>query len=434
MRILIAEDDLVSRKLLQGTLTRWGFEPVVCVDGNEALAELQRSDSPVLAILDWMMPFIDGIEVCRRLRQAPTSQPKYIILLTAKAQRDDIIRGLEAGADDYVTKPFDPKELKARLSVGIRIIGLQADLAEKVGALEVALGRLSQVQQSQKLEAIGRLASGVAHEINTPMQYIGDNIRFIESSWGALSPALQVLVDLPNRLRACEDPMDLAALVESLIDQADLTFSQREIPSAVSQSLEGVKRVTRIIRAMRDFSHPCDNHKCDVDLNRAIEATITVARNEWKYVADVETHFDAELPLVFCLPAEIQQVILNLIVNAADAIKDVVGKSEERGLIAISTARNDDAVEIRLSDTGRGIPKDIQDKVFEPFFTTKDIGQGTGQGLAIARSIVVQQHGGKIWFETEPGKGTTFVIHLPLQEKKEASGEPIFETANTACR
>jgi len=274
-----------------------------------------------------------------------------------------------------------------------------------------------QLRQSQKLEAIGTLAAGIAHEINTPTQFIGDNLRFLAEAFtdiDRLNNSFQKSLELLKKESQC---VDIVRDLEVAIDKADIDYLREEIPSAVSQSLDGIERVTSIVRAMRDFAHPGPEGKTPMNLNSMIESTVTVARNEWKYVADVETEFDDTLPLVPCIPGEINQIILNLIVNAAHAIADVVGKdSAEKGNIRIATGIEGDMAIVRVSDTGTGIPVEIRDRIFDPFFTTKDVGKGTGQGLAIARSVIVEKHGGKIDFESAEGEGTTFTIQLPLED------------------
>jgi len=198
-------------------------------------------------------------------------------------------------------------------------------------------------------------------------------------------------------------------------EEADLTYLLREVPQAMAQALEGVGRVSKIVKAMKEFSHPGSEGKCAIDLNHAIETTIAVARNEWKYVADVKTCFAADLPPVPCLAGEFNQVILNLLMNAAQTMGDVVKKgSAAKGTITISTKCEDDWVEVQIQDTGAGIPEEVRSRIFEPFFTTKEVGKGTGQGLALAHAVIVKKHDGKIWFESEVGKGTTFFLRLPL--------------------
>jgi signal transduction histidine kinase len=219
-------------------------------------------------------------------------------------------------------------------------------------------------------------------------------------------------------LQACRQgapTTELLPAVQLAADTVDVEFVSREIPKGLGQALEGVDRVARIVRAMKEFSHPGAEEKTPTDLNHLIESTITVSRNEWKYVADLATDFDPELPPVPCLPGQLNQVILNLLVNAGHAIAEVVGDGlQARGCIRVSTRREDEWAEIRVSDTGGGIPEGIRDRVFEPFFTTKEAGIGTGQGLAIAHSVVVSKHQGSIRFETQPGQGTTFILRLPL--------------------
>ena len=201
----------------------------------------------------------------------------------------------------------------------------------------------------------------------------------------------------------------------TLLGNTDLGFLREEIPKALEQSADGVQRISGIVRAMKEFSHP-SQEKTPVDLNRAIQSTITVASNEWKYVAEIKTELDPRLPMVECLPGEFNQVILNMIVNAAHAIGDVVGDGGNgKGTITVSTRQRDGWAEVRIADTGAGIPAQIRDRIFDPFFTTKEVGKGTGQGLALAHNVVVKQHGGTISLESEVGKGTCFTIRLPLR-------------------
>jgi PAS domain S-box-containing protein len=271
-----------------------------------------------------------------------------------------------------------------------------------------------QLRQAQKLESIGQLAAGIAHEINTPTQFIGDNTRF-------LTEAFRDLSELRERFRSLEQAAQeqglnpqLLAQVEQTKKKIDLDYLEKEIPVALEQSLEGIERVAKIVQAMKDFSHPGTEEKSLVNINRAIESTVTVARNTWKYVADLDLQLDPSIPAIPCLPGEFNQVILNLVVNAAHAIADVVGEdSGPKGRITISTAMVGGNAEIRIHDTGGGIPDQIRDRIFDPFFTTKPVGKGTGQGLAITRTVIVDKHGGTIAFDTRLGEGTTFILTLP---------------------
>jgi PAS domain S-box-containing protein len=293
--------------------------------------------------------------------------------------------------------------------VVVRYEGMSEDITERRALRE-------QLLQAQKLESVGQLAAGIAHEINTPTQYIGDNVRFLKDAFEDLK---SLLASYERRLSASGmGGSSPAALEETAAEGIDVGYLLDEVPKAIDQSLEGVGRVSALVNAMKEFSHPDTREKAPMDLNRAIAATITVARNEWKYVADMETHFDSSLPPVPCHTGEINQVVLNLIVNAAHAIGDAARQGgRQRGTITIETHRCVEWAEIRITDTGTGIPEEVRTRVFDPFFTTKEVGKGTGQGLAIARSVVVDKHGGSLQFETEEGTGTTFIVRLPYDGK-----------------
>jgi PAS domain S-box-containing protein len=335
---------------------------------------------------------LEGVRRCRALQRA-------IELDNVKFTRADQTNGL-------LRLTVSPFQLSSADDLGVLILG--QDITDR-RLLE------SQLAQAQKLEAIGQLAAGIAHEINTPTQYVSDNTRFLQEAFHDLATLLQQYEAVCQAARAACLTDDHLRAVEALMANIDAPYLRDEIPLAIQQSLEGLERVATIVRAMKDFSHPGGEEKVAADLNKAIESTITVARNEWKYVADMVVDFDPKLPHVPCFLGDINQVILNIMVNAAHAIGDLVAVGTlSKGTITVQTRRVDEMVEIRIKDTGGGIPEAIRSKIFDPFFTTKEVGRGTGQGLAIAHSVVVEKHGGTISFETEIGRGSTFIVRLPI--------------------
>ncbi len=284
-------------------------------------------------------------------------------------------------------------------------------------ALEELQAAQAEMLQGQKMEAIGALASGIAHEINTPIQYVGDNVRFIGDASNDILAVLQASGQAVAEYQDESLRPETMAMLAAALDDADVEFLFEELPAAVEQALEGVDRVAAIVRAMKDFAHPGSDELAPVDINHAIATTVTVSKNEWKYVADLETDLDPAVGMVPALSGPLNQVILNLIVNAAHAIEDKGG--EGKGLIRITTARDDVYAVISVSDTGCGIPAEIRDRIFEPFYTTKDVGRGSGQGLAIAHQVIVDRHRGRIDVESEVGVGTTFHLRIPLHPEEE---------------
>lgn len=273
-----------------------------------------------------------------------------------------------------------------------------------------------QMRNLQKMESIGHLAAGIAHEINTPTQYVGDNTRFFRDSFESIRDVLRSYHELLDAAEHNAITPELLNSVEKTIEEADLEYRMEQIPQAIHETLEGVERVAKIVRSMKEFSHPGGKEKAAANLNSAIESTVSVARSEWKYVADVTLELQPDLPPVLCFVGEFNQVILNLIINGAHAIGDVVKDTGAKGSITVSTRRDGDYVEVRVTDTGAGIPEAIRPHVFEPFFTTKEVGRGTGQGLSVAYNSIVQQHGGSIHFVSEVGRGTMFVVRLPINQ------------------
>jgi two-component system cell cycle sensor histidine kinase/response regulator CckA len=382
MKILIAEDNLFSRIALEATLTEWGYEVAAAEDGARAWDILQEPDAPRLAIIDWMMPGLDGIELCRRVRAAKRASPTYLILLTARGDKQDIVTGLQAGADDYLTKPFDREELRARLQVGLRIVGLQSELARRVQDLEHALSG------AQKLETIGRLAGGVAHDFNNLLTVILGSTDFLLND-----PQLQDWQrDMVGMIRQSGERG--AALTRQL-----LAFSRRQILVPQVLPLNGlIGEMAKLLRVLVGESV--------------------------RLVLDLKAAPD----LIEADGGQIEQVLLNRAVNARDAMPS-------GGTLTISTANAEPSdpgpagtagtrpqVVLAVADTGCGMDDAVQAHLFEPFFTTKQPGHGTGLGLATVYGVV-RQSGGSIRVQSAVGRGTTFFIHLPGVVKRVAADE-----------
>jgi PAS domain S-box-containing protein len=305
--------------------------------------------------------------------------------------------------------------LRDASGVIIGTFGLASDITAQKQSEAERLALQVQLNQAQKLESIGRLAAGIAHEINTPSQFVSDNISYVSRSMADIERLLAAHGGIVAYLEKSGPlPPEVEALLQPIrkIKQARL---RQEVPAALADASDGMGRITKIVRAMKSFSHPGGDEMTLTDLNQAIDSTLIVCRNEWKYIADLETDFAPDLPTVPCLRGDFNQVILNLVVNAAHAIADVVAQTPgTKGRITVSTRAEGDWVEVRISDTGTGIPESARPHLFEPFFTTKPVGKGTGQGLALARSVIVDRHKGSLTFETELGRGSTFILRLPL--------------------
>ncbi|GAU08757.1 hybrid sensor histidine kinase/response regulator [Desulfoplanes formicivorans] len=372
-----------------GTVLQWNpvAESVLGIPAEEVIGKpLQDID------LDW------DREVLVRTMNQCLEQEEHIRLKSMTFHRAD---GYE-GVLGLTVTPLSSGPVAQR-----SLLLMGADITERLN-LE------TQLSHARKLESVGQLAAGIAHEINTPTQYISDNTHFFKDSFEDIREVVGAYRQLFDACAERDVEPALREHIEEALEEADWEFLEEEIPQAIDQSLEGLERVADIVRSMKDFSHPGTKEKTVTDINRALASTITVSRNVWKYVADLEENFDEALPPITCLPGEINQVFLNLITNAAHAIGDKVGDgSQGKGRITVTTRHDDAWVDVLIADTGAGIPEHIAHRVFDPFFTTKEVGRGTGQGLNICRMIVVEKHGGEIDFTTRPGEGTTFVVRLP---------------------
>jgi signal transduction histidine kinase len=374
VKILIADDNPFYRHVLEAALTEWSYEVLSAADGEAAWDVLRGKDPPKLAILDWVMPGLDGLEVCRRVRAMSRAQPTYIILLTAKGGKENVITGLAAGADDYVSKPFDREELQARLQTGLRIVGLQANLADRVRELEGALSG------AQKMEAVGRLAGGVAHDFNNLLTVILGNCDLLLHEQG-----------LAERQRESIQMIKSSGERGATLTRQLLAFSRKQVLAPIVLQLNALetnleKMLGRLIG---------ENHHLTTSLDPDL----------WPVRAD---------------PGQLEQVIRNLVVNARDAMPRggqitlttanvEIGDNGPRGLFTVPPGPY---VLLEVSDTGCGMDEPTQARIFEPFFTTKPVGKGTGLGLATVYGIV-KQSGGYVQVESEPGRGTAFRIYLP---------------------
>ena len=399
MKILVAEDDHISRMFLQKMLVAMGHDVVCCEDGREAWETFTKQKFKMV-ITDWMMPRMDGLALCRQIRQKKSEDYVYIIILTAKDQKTDAIKGLDAGADDYITKPLDPAELGARIQVGQRIFELED--ARKNANL--------QILQSEKMASVGQLAAGVAHEINNPTGFVSSNLKSLLNYIGDIDKLFVQYRDFIRVVGENEQISPAASerikTITDLEARLEIDFVLDDIKDLIEESREGTERIKKIVQDLKDFAHPGDDKIKAVDINKGIRTTLNVVWNELKYKAVVEKEL-ADIPLVSGYPQQLNQVFMNILVNAAQAI-------EEKGTIKIATRLVEGKAEIAFSDTGRGIDPEHMPKLFDPFFTTKEIGKGTGLGLHVAYNII-QKHNGTIDVESEVGRGTTFRILIPCE-------------------
>ncbi|MDH5671708.1 MAG: ATP-binding protein [Myxococcales bacterium] len=424
------------------------FELDSAYQGKDGLALVEQAVEAgqpyALAFVDVRMPpGWDGIETVSRLWEVDSALE--VVICSAYSDYPWSQIASQFGRTDrllILKKPFDGIEVvqlahaltrkwALQRAVQIRAEQLEALVQERTLELQASNDRLAQemherekmeaeLRLAQKLESVGQLAAGIAHEINTPMQYISDNTHFLKDSFDALIEVVQAYQPVIDAADGSDS--ELVRYARGEADSASLDYLRENVPNALDMTLEGINNVSRIVQAMKNFSHAGSDELVPTDLNAALEAAVTISRNEWKYVADVEIDCDESLPMVPSLGAEIHQVFLNIIINAAHAVGDV-GRVNggKKGTVRVASRVVGPYAEISIGDSGTGIPEAVRDKVFDPFFTTKEVGKGTGQGLSIARSVVVDRHAGQLDFESESGKGTTFFIRLPLE--RHASSE-----------
>lgn len=388
--ILIVDDEPFNLDLLEQELDD-EYAVVRAENGVEAL-EKAESENPDLILLDIRMPEMDGLEAVRKLRESAKHVTTPVIMLTAQSTTEEKVEGLDAGADDYITKPFDPDDLHARIRSNLRIGRLQRELAEERNELKQALDdlRAAEVQlvHSEKMAGLGKLVAGVAHELNNPIGFIYANMGHFQRYVGQLREMCEV-----------------SALSGEAAEKAKKTFST--LDRLVESCSNGAQRIKEIVLGLRAFSRLDEAERKTVDLHEGIDSTLTLLEHHMKDPITVAKDY-GDLPLVECMPGQLNQVFMNLLTNAVDAV-------EGEGEVVITTrTEGDEHVSIGIRDTGAGIPDDVRSRIFEPFYTTKDVGKGTGLGLSISYGIV-EKHGGSIAVESAAGEGTTFVVRLPVR-------------------
>lgn len=422
-RILVVDDEERNLKLLIVCLAHEGYETATACSGLEAL-QTTASFRPDLILLDIMMPEMDGFEVCRKLKENADTAHIPVIMVTALDDRASKIRGLEAGAEDFLGKPVDRAELLVRVrnllqikkltdflkdhnrllenEVEARTVELREALQEATAARRELEETTTRLLESEKLASLGLLAAGIVHEINNPTAYVSANLNALQGHAGRLADffsALAALAALAGKNAALQE--ELASLRREM--KVDRLIA--DLPALIAESLDGMERIRQIVRNLRLFARQDEAASTLADLNECLARALAITRNEWKYVAEIREEF-GELPPVRCFPQQLTQVFINLLVNAAQAIQG-------RGEIRVRSWRIDSGVHVSISDSGCGMSQEILSRIFTPLFTTKEPGMGTGLGLSISREIVTK-HKGAITVDSKVGEGTTFTVSLPL--------------------
>ena len=429
-RVLVVDDDPILRTHLKRLTSKFVSEVEVAADGAEGLARWHQW-RPDVVVTDIFMPGMNGLEMSQAIKAEDSDA--QIVVITADKESETLLHALSIGVERYITKPVDmhllidaiskclrdrqqTEELRLTRHVAALTEALQEQLEERK-LVEEALRREkseqqtliqrleeahNQLLQSEKMASIGQLAAGVAHEINNPIGYVNSNL-------GSLQKYVEALLRLIAAYEKYEADLsqEHAESLQTLKNEIDLAYLREDINELMTESLGGLQRVKRIVQDLKDFSHVSDSEIQWANVESGLESTLNVVWNELKYKAEVIKDY-GNIPEIECIPSQLNQVFMNLLVNAAQAIP-------ERGEITVRTRRVDDRVCIEISDTGTGIPQELMNRIFDPFFTTKPVGTGTGLGLSIAHGII-RKHKGRIDVRSEPGKGTSFQVYLPIRQ------------------
>ena len=427
--ILIVDDNPTNVKVLFDVLEAEGCRTFIARSGEDALSKLEVLH-PDLILLDVMMGGMDGFETCVQIKANPIIQMIPVIFMTALSDTQDKVKGFSCGAVDYISKPFQQEEVLARVKLHLELYQLQRQLEQKVvertQALTSALQEVQQAQQQlqtsqlqmiqhEKMSALGNLVAGVAHEINNPIGCIVGNVRFVDDSIQDLFS----LIDLYQQ----QFPQP-SEILEEKLNAIDLEYLREDLPKLVKSMKDGGDRITSISQSLRTFSRADNDQKQSFKIQDGIDSTLMILRhrlkaNEHRPEIEVITEY-GDIPLVDCFPGQLNQVFMNLLANAIDALDEsnqglsFTEIGNQLNQIWVKTAIAENQIKITIADNGKGVSEEIKGRIFDHLFTTKEVGKGTGLGLAIAHQIIVEKHGGTIAVNSEVGKGTEFVIHLPL--------------------
>jgi signal transduction histidine kinase len=422
--VLVVDDTPTNLEVISEALTDAGYEVATAISGDRALKQIQHT-LPDLILLDVQMPGVDGFETCRRLKENPDTLDVPIIFMTALSDPDSKVKGFNLGAVDYITKPFQEKEVLARVSTHLKLRSLSRELEhqvrERTAELSATIDRLQQSQiqliQSEKMSALGNLVAGIAHEINNPVGFIAGNLK----------PAREYIQDLFHVIGLYQaNCRDLSEDVAATIDSIDLDYIQEDLPKLLTSLQEGTDRIRSISMSLRIFSRADQEHKVPFDIHEGLDSTILILKHRLKankHRPAIEVTRDyGELPPIECFPGQLNQVFMNLLTNAIDALEQA---NQERSFEEIQACPNSILIQtqlinpthvlIRIQDNGCGMSDELKQRIFDHLFTTKPVGQGTGLGLSIAHQIIVDKHHGRLEVNSAPKQGTEFLIQIPVK-------------------
>ncbi|MBE9146186.1 sensor histidine kinase [Planktothrix mougeotii] len=419
-QILVADDDITTQLILQHALEEQGHQVYTAEDGEIALGLAQKYH-PNLVICDWMMPKVDGLEVCKTLKADPDLSSAFFILLTAKENSIDRITGLDSGADDFISKPIEIDEILARVRSGLRIQNLNQALLKTNQQLSQALSNLQQAQvqlvQHEKMLSLVQFVAGIAHEINNPVTFIRGNLDYVAE----YTHNLLEVVHLYQKVYPQPQPE-----IKTKLKEMEVEYIMDDLPQVLKSMEQGTERISNIIQSLRNFSRLDESEKKLANIHEGIDNTLLILQSRLnqnpKHPIQVIKLY-GKIPPIICYPSHLNQVFMNLLNNAIDAIAQHQKQHpflEPKIWIKTETCVSSNphqsltqAIRIRIQDNGIGIPKEIRPQIVDPFFTTKPVGSGTGLGLSIAYQIVVEKHGGTFKFHSEVGKGTEFILEIP---------------------